>query len=382
MNKVIIKSIPIRHHSYYQWLILGLQQIEQQKQIKLKFRLPFYQFIYYFVLNDYLRRQFFRFISRYQLLLFETYNLEAVFVDEKNQQNKFVFDVADSPFSFESDSLKNAAVYFKVQCPKLIDEAGFRLTDEVFIPFPKEAIIYKNKIKPAMLGCRRLAWSVKYAALKMGYDHYISFQTENKQQLLTCYFGGATGPAAKTNIAQPVNFDDEGVIMGYFAGKLQHPNEKRYQLFKIIRQMGNQCDARVINKQGVVDDALFLTKDAPVPLKDFTSYIGGFKYNANVSGFRLSIPNRFIESFMVGTAIVTDQLSVKWYQNFEEELVELPEMGYLPNDKVNWDLIQEKLIHLKDVDALKVIKNYNRKWAPTALAKYVVSTLEFDLSKK
>ena len=33
MNKVIIKSIPIRHHSYYQWLILGLQQIEQQKYL-------------------------------------------------------------------------------------------------------------------------------------------------------------------------------------------------------------------------------------------------------------------------------------------------------------------------------------------------------------
>ena len=58
---------------------------------------------------------------------------------------------------------------------------------------------------------------------------------------------------------------------------------------------------------------------------------------------------------MVGTAIVTDQLSVQWYRSFQKEVVELPEMGYLSDELVDCNLIEEKLHASKEINAQKVI---------------------------
>lgn len=375
MKKIIITSVPIQYHSYFQWLILGLYEMENNKEILIRFRLPFYQFIYFFIFNNYLRRESYRFLSKYKLLKKESYALSGFSISAKGEKKKFAFDIADSPFAFDTNHLKFSDIYFKAQCPKVFETNGFRLSDKVYIPYEEVVWAHQNKIKPAMLGPRRLAWSLKYVPLKKAYDQYLSRQTEQKNGKIMCYFGGAKGPVVKELVASNGNFDGEDIIMSQFANDLQHPNEKRYQLFKIIRKMGEGCDARVINKDGVVDDAIFLTKDAVIPLKDFTSHIANFSFNANVSGFRMSIPNRFIESFMVGTAIVTDCLAVKWYRNFEEEVVELPEMGYLPNDLVDWALIEQQVNNLKLADAQKVIEQYNKNWAPIALSRYVVEEL-------
>ncbi len=375
MKKIVITSVPVQYHSYFQWLILGLYELQNNKEIAFQFRLPFYQYAYFFMLNDYLRREGYRFLSRYKMLKNESYAMTGFSIDDRGNRKRFVFDIADSPFAFDANFLQSSDIYFKAQCPKNIDVKGFRLSDKVYIPYADAVLINRHKIKPAMLGPRRLAWSIKYWALKDAYNQYLSHQTTQKKGRLMCYFGGAKGPAVKEVVSSNGNFDGEDIIMSRFANELQHPNEKRYQLFRIIRKMGAGCDARVINKAGVQDDAVYLTKDAPVPLKDFTQHVAKFQYNANISGFRLSIPNRFIESFMVGTAIVTDQLSVKWYRSFEEEVVELLEMGYLPNDQVSWQLIEEKLTSLKEVDAQKVIGQYNKQWAPIAFGRYVVSQL-------
>lgn len=53
------------------------------------------------------------------------------------------------------------------------------------------------------------------------------------------------------------------------------------------------------------------------------------KTNLNISGYRMSVPNCFIESFMVGTAIMTDELFVKWYKPFDKEVFETIGMSYL-----------------------------------------------------
>lgn len=375
MKRVIITSVPVQYHSYYQWLILGLYELEKKQEISLRFRLPLYQFIYFFVFNDYLRRESYRVLSRYKLLKNEGYTLSGFLTDETGKKRSFAFDIADSPFAFDISDLRSCDVYFKAQCPKTIDAKGFRLTDKVWIPYADEVLRYKEKIKPAMLGPRRLAWSIQYNALHAAYQDYLSHQTINKQKKLMCYFGSAKGPAVNAALSVASDFDGEDIIMSRFANELQHPNEKRYQLYRIMRKMGDSCDARVINKDGVTDDPFFLTKDAVVPLKEFTRHVAAFKYNANISGFRLSIPNRFIESFMVGTAIVTDQLSVKWYRDFEAEVVELPEMGYLPMAEVDWILIEQRLNSLQEVNAQRVIDQYNKNWAPVALAGYLVASL-------
>ena len=89
----------------------------------------------------------------------------------------------------------------------------------------------------------------------------------------------------------------------------------------------------------------------------------------------MSIPNRFMESFIVGTAIVTDKLAVKWYLPFDEEVVELEEMGYLPKDSVNWNKVTEQIKALPDISKESVNKRYEEKWAPIPVARYMIKTI-------
>ena len=374
MKKVIIKSIPIQFNGNYQWLLLGLYELSKNKAINLCFKLPLYQAVYYFLLNKYLRKLFYRLIIRFRLLQFENYIMELnVAID--NAIKKAVFDIADSPFEFNTKHLHDCDYYYKMQCPKDINSIGFRLTDQVYIPYLQEVILYNDKIKPSKVGPRMMSWSIQYKELKKSYNHYISNAVGNRDKVLMCYFGGAKGPVPKFNKESKLNFDDEGVIMGHFSGEVHHPNEKRFRLYKLIKKLGIMYDARVIDKTGVIDEEIYLQKDEIIPLNQFTKHISNFQYNLNISGYRLSIPNRFIESFMVGTAIVTDKLSVKWYRDFDQEVVELPEMGYLPENEVDWEEISKRIASLKPIDSTQVMKSYNEKWSPTAFAEYFINTI-------
>ena len=90
----------------------------------------------------------------------------------------------------------------------------------------------------------------------------------------------------------------------------------------------------------------------------------------------MSIPNRFIESFMVGTAIITDKLHVKWYQDFDDcEVIETTEMGYLKNDDVDWNRVREDFTNLPETQPDKIIDCFNRKWAPEVVAKYIIEAV-------
>ena len=89
----------------------------------------------------------------------------------------------------------------------------------------------------------------------------------------------------------------------------------------------------------------------------------------------MSIPNRFMESFIVGTAIITDKLAVKWYLPFDEEVVETVEMGYIPQEKVDWKKAKEDLVNLPDISKEKVLELYEKKWAPIPVARYLVTTV-------
>ena len=89
----------------------------------------------------------------------------------------------------------------------------------------------------------------------------------------------------------------------------------------------------------------------------------------------MSIPNRFIESFMADTAILTDKLRVKWYKPFGAEVVETVEMGYLPKDKVEWDKFKKDISSLPKLDKGRVIMEFWRKWCPEVFAWYVIDTV-------
>jgi len=89
----------------------------------------------------------------------------------------------------------------------------------------------------------------------------------------------------------------------------------------------------------------------------------------------MSIPNRFMDSFVCGTAIATDDLHVHWYAPFANEVTEIGEMGYLPEADVDYAAIKERLRDLKPVDKQAIIDRYERLWAPLPCAEYIVKTI-------
>ena len=138
-----------------------------------------------------------------------------------------------------------------------------------------------------------------------------------------CYFGNSKGPKPKRVKKEKLDVDSESELMGYYKDIIQHPNEKRAKAKTIISKMEpiELYDARIINDENSDTVGTFTNKQMVVPLEDFCNHVAKFQYNLNISGYRLSIPNRFVESFISGTAIVTDKLSVKWYKEFDKEVL-------------------------------------------------------------
>lgn len=375
--------------SYFQWFLLGLYQLEEKRKINLKFRLPFASFLLTKTSND--------FISRVadklkRMTESDSYNMDGYIVYSENGKkikSTFSIDSADAPFLFDKKKLDNFDVYFKMQCPLDFDDSGFWLTEHILIPWldhehvdkslkltdrglRNQIEINKDKIKPLMVGPRRLARGNSYKKLKDGYNNYIKEQTNKKTKNIMCYFGNALGPKVEEN---PIpDFDWEGDIMGYFMNDISHPNEKRAKVADIVYKMDN-CDARVISGKNA-DSKIVEHKDLIIPLEKFCEHIAQFRWNVNVSGYRMSIPNRFIESFMVGTGIITDKLSVKWYKPFNEEVYETVPMGYLPMKQVDWETFEFDMKHLPCLDSEKVVEAFEDKWSPMTVAQYIIDTVK------
>lgn len=280
----------------------------------------------------------------------------SAYIDDK--VIKFAIDPYDSPFMYRKKLLDEVDVYFKMQCPHAIKKEGFQLNSTVCVPYidfecnadgTRKLIpdieIYKHKIKPLMIGARKLACGISKKSLLKGYHNYVNNYNEMNRKKLMCYFGSANGSGIIKNDANLIDFDSEKQIMYHFKDEVNHPNEKRYKAAKIISDLEpvELYDARVIN-QGCRDETNIGMN--PVPIEDFCKHIANFEYNLNISGFRLSIPNRFVESFMVGTAIVTDTLHVKWFLLCEEEVVETVEMGYELDKNVDWDRFHSDIENL------------------------------------
>ena len=188
-----------------------------------------------------------------------------------------------------------------------------------------------------------------------------------------CYFGNSLGPKPEKYTSNP-DFDWEADIMAYFGNKVNHPNEKRAYVADYIATIEN-CDARIITRNNA-DTGIQENKDLVVPLEDFCDFISEFEYNINVSGYRMSIPSRFIESFIVGTGIITDKLRVKWFLPFEEEVKQTVEMGYLPMNEVDWQSFKKDLSSIPKTDSNKIIELYEKKWSPISVANYIIDTVK------
>lgn len=365
MIKVKIKSIPILHFSYYQWLLLGLYELDDQK--KIKFSLPFR---YRLFVNRYVI-MIISIIRKYLHLQSKSLNycLTGVLTNNQGHNVKFAYDIADSPFLFNDRLLSAVDFYFKAQCPLDINDKGFPLTPEVRIPFSQSVLCYKKKIMPAMIGIRLLSNYLSFFSLKHNYNKLLKNRNIKKNKELVAYFGSALGPTPqKKNIK---DYNNEAVLMDIFIKKINHPNEKRKIACNMLGKK-EKYDLRIINDFSE-DGVETINTDKIVPLKKFSGFIGEFNYNLNISGYRRSIPNRFIDSFIVGTSIITDKLAVKWYLPFEEEVSETIEMGYLKNSEVDWLKFKKDIEDLPQNHSEKVIELYENKWAPVKFAEYIVN---------
>lgn len=372
MKKVVITYIPLRYYFYYQWLILGLYELEKEKQIILKFKLK--SPVAIFLIHNYkaylgLRK----YLGLFKKKSSDNDYLLKGYVEEDKKRHKFVFDIADTPYYFDDKVLKDDMVYFKAQCPKIIHEHGFDLSEGIIIPYHPEVIKNKHKIHAAMMAPGMWSYNMySYKSLLAGYKNLFLKNVE-KTKILMCYFGGNKGPKPFFSY-KPDLYLNESHLLGFYKNIINHPNEKRAIASRIISELGDNYDGRIIKVFNADGDLEINNKNLFIPLSEYTRHISQFSYNFNISGFRKSIPNRFVYSFCVGTAIVTDKLGVKWYQPFEDEVIELDEMGYLPNHLIDWSSFEKKIKDLPDVNREKILEIYEKKWSPKSFAKYVVET--------
>lgn len=389
MVTVTINQLPVDSFSYFQWFLLGLNELESAGKLKLKYDVTLLDRFALLWNNSkwisgVLRRVIYKInkVPRYNLIGEVEYN---------GRRRSFTIDCKDSPFIFAEKLLKDCDAYFKLQCPTSIDKEGFEIMPSVRIPYmdvefgenegdnaiysrkvSTEVYRLRDKIYPGMIGPRRLAWGCRFKAMKKQYLKYVESQSVSKEKKLMAYFGStdAVKPGNKeTNLDLDWEPDMISLLKQY---NCSHPNEKRAKAVSLINELGNQYDGRLIHE--LINGKEVVHHENIVPLKDFCDFIAQFNYNLNISGYRMSIPNRFIESFISGTAIITDKLRVKWYKPFGSEVFETVELGYLPNGDVDWEQFKEDIKNLPAVDKDEVLKAYNENWSPTAFARYVVNT--------
>lgn len=379
---------------YYQWFIYGFMLLKKTGAIKLRFDVPLVQKVYLIPYSGFIIRVLKKLeaIRNHSAEIKTKAYLKGYIIDKDGISHTFCIDSADSPNMYYGKLLQEVDVYFKMQCPKEFDPRGFQLGD-IFIPFfdvefansndtgkakakrklCPDVYKYQNKIKPLLVAVRSMGKTCSFMELNARYNCLLSARKVKQTEKAMCYFGNAQGPKPTSNVKDP-DYDWEADILGYYGDKLNHPNEKRAKIAEILKSFGNGYDARLIN-DGHSDQGQYSHKEQIIPLEDFSNHVARFQYNINVSGYRMSIPARFIDSFICGTAIATDNLSVKWYQPFRDEVCEIGEMGYLLNNKVDYIKIAEKLRSLKSVSRDYVIERYEKYYSPIACARYILKTV-------
>ena len=389
LPKLVIKKD--RRWHYFQWFVLGFYELNDKNTIDLKIDTDIICRSSFYFKNQRIQK----FIRRiYYKIVRDSYYFDAYLILPDGTKKTFTIDCADTPYMFDYERLKNKDYYFKIQYPIDINEDVFHLTNEIDLPWidsedlePKIRKLktnkyrkeikdfnnYRDKIKPLMLGPRELSVGNSYYELKSGYEHYIESYHTTKKKMGMCYFVNSKGPLPSKEIDEP-DFGFEYDLVGWFGNKICHPNIKRAIIAEILNKKSG-FDCRIIN-DGNADSEDHINRDLVVPLDKFESHVSKFMYNFNVSGFTLSIPSRFIDSFAVGTAVVTDKLHCKWYLPFtEDEVKETIDMGYEPIDKIDWKQFEYDVNNLNKTNPNRIHELYLEKWSPSAVATYIINTL-------
>ncbi len=381
---------------YYQWFLYGFMLMEKAGKIDLKYRTSVIQRIslsaVLWPLAKVINKLRFLIMNKRKKYFPKSKSLLRGYVEKDGKKIFFCIDSADAPFLFSGKDLEERDVYFKMQCPKEMNDEGFYMGN-VCIPWVDyeyvegidkhslrgerkkcpEVIIHRKKIKPLLVAIRSMGRSNSFKALDTAYKNLLAARDVPHTGKAMCYFGNARGPKPSGCKENP-DYDWEADILSVYGDRMNHPNEKRAKIAAILESLGDGYDARIIER-GFSDEEKKERRSLEIPFKDFSRHVAKYVYNINVSGYRMSIPGRFMDSFVGGTAIATDNLSVKWYRPFGKEVVEVGAMGYLPDEEVDYAAIKEKISNLPPVSKQSVIDKYEECWAPMKCAEYIVEVV-------
>ena len=374
--KVIISSMPIRNRGYFEWVYTGLQILDQLGEIELSHEGSSW---------DLFLRKHPRVYGKIHQHFPELANLAfpvdhfSMFgrVEHGDKTMRFVYDVTDSPFTYALSQLEICDKYFKTQCPISFETAGYPLSNTINVPYHPDVLRYQGKIRPAMsTGPITSTFNLKRNLRLL--DEYASVSAETKRLKIFASFGGDKGPAAwKVNDSPPAphNYHNERSIVSLYGDAIQHPNEKRAKIVRLMRMWQvDDVDGRIWNTQDseIQGDAL--------KWDDYLKTVGASVFNINVSGFRRSLPFRFLDSFQMGCGIATDTIGTRWYEDFDRdiEVIEYGDLGYESRSNTDWQKIESNLrelydsIDLKDNRSGEIRNMFQQKWHPRKLAEYFV----------
>ena len=287
-------------------------------------------------------------------------------VEVAGKKQRFVLDLADSPYLFQVDLLLENYLYFKAQCPTTFDARGFPIAVDAFVPYHPDVLSYQHRIRPAMLG-RPLSRTLNQRQNNRILESWRQAGRGVKDLALFAYFGTDTG----------LNHGPEGVVMQRFGDKVSHPNLKRGLLVEGMRaRYPRQADARILTTEHAARRGVKIS-DARYP-----QAVGRTWHNINISGFRRSLPFRFIDSFLTGASVPADALALRWYEPFEmgTEVTDLGPLGYEREDAVDWPHVWQTLDRLHDEPLAvrqerqaRINERFERFWHPRSFARYLVT---------
>jgi len=134
---------------------------------------------------------------------------------------------------------------------------------------------YKAKIKPLLIGTRRLSRFNTFASLDAGYRNLLRSRDVAQTEKAMCYFGNSYGLGKSDSVTRP-DYNWERDNMAYFGDKVHHPNEKRAKIADMLSEFGKGYDARII-KRGASDSGKELRNEAlAIPLTEFSHHVAKF----------------------------------------------------------------------------------------------------------
>ncbi len=381
--KITIYSLPPRTLAYYDWLITGLELLKESGTIEIEYSGHWWD----------------RLLRYHPKVMRIAHRLSPAFVDfcspvdaicitgrfeYKGAAMNFAVDITDSPFVFATALLESVDLYFKYQCPKTFDPAGFPINKHIRAPYHPDVFTFQNKIRPGMLG-RPLGHSLNLRRNLRVLRQWEALAQTPKTCSIFASFGTIDYPAprtAHTPLPAQYNYFSEPTLLARYPGRIHHPNQKRSKIVKILRDM----------KKPDIDARLWRTKDPalyapPLSETEYSQHIASSSAVVNISGFRRSIPYRLCDTLLIGGMMATDTLAIRWHEPFEPfEVREIGDMGYELEADVDWPAITSVLeeiyatTHPAPQDARARADAYERKWSPPAFARYFVSQCEQSLA--